>query len=85
MPEDDLLVEGKAHGISDIHMRMLVPRELFHAQGFPPEYRIEVEYKGKPLSKSAQIRMCGNSVVPALAKAIVGANLGREHRQAVAA
>ena len=29
---------------------------------------------GRPLTKTAQVRMCGNSVCPPLAQAIVGAN-----------
>ncbi len=56
-------------------MRMLAPRELYRAQGFPDEYRIDIEYNGKPLTKTAQVRMCGNSVCPPLAAAIIRANL----------
>ena len=55
-------------------MRMLTPRELYRAQGFPDSYRIDVLYKGKPLSKGAQVRMCGNSVCPPIAEAIIRAN-----------
>jgi DNA (cytosine-5)-methyltransferase 1 len=69
-------VEGQDYAIVDIGMRMLVPRELFRAQGFPDSYRIEIPFNGKPLSKAAQVRMCGNSVVPQLAEALVRANLG---------
>jgi DNA (cytosine-5)-methyltransferase 1 len=58
----------------DIGMRMLTPRELFNAQGFPPDYRIEFEFNGKPLPKSAQISCCGNSVSPPVAAALAGAN-----------
>lgn len=58
----------------DIGMRMLTPRELFNAQGFPPDYKIEFEFNGKPLPKSAQISCCGNSVSPPIARALVGAN-----------
>jgi hypothetical protein len=45
-------------------MRMLAPRELYRAQGFPDSYKIDIEFNGKPLSKTAQVRMCGNSVCP---------------------
>ncbi len=69
-----VMVDGVAHVIADIGMRMLAPRELFRAQGFPDSYRIEMEVAGRALSKSAQVRMCGNSVVPPLARAIVAAN-----------
>lgn len=61
--------------ISDIGLRMLTPRELYRAQGFPPDYRIEFNYKGKPYSKAAQVARCGNSVSPMMATEIVRANL----------
>lgn len=67
-------VEGFEYAIADIGMRMLIPRELYRAQGFPDTYRIEIQYRGKPLSKTAQVRMVGNSVCPPLAEAIVRAN-----------
>jgi DNA (cytosine-5)-methyltransferase 1 len=69
-------VHGEQYAIADIGMRMLAPRELYRAQGFPDSYRIDIEFKGKPLTKTAQVRMCGNSVCPPLASAIVRANLG---------
>ena len=71
-------VEGDDYAIGDIGMRMLVPRELFRAQGFPDSYRIDPVVDGKPLSKTAQVRMCGNSVVPQIARDLVVANLARE-------
>jgi DNA (cytosine-5)-methyltransferase 1 len=67
-------VHGEPYQIVDIGMRMLAPRELFRAQGFPDSYEIEVEFEGKMLSKAAQIRMCGNSVSPVMASALVAAN-----------
>jgi DNA (cytosine-5)-methyltransferase 1 len=57
-------------------MRMLAPRELYRAQGFPDSYRIDVSFNGKQMTKTAQVRMCGNSVCPPLAEAIVRANFG---------
>ena len=77
-------VHGEEYEIADIGMRMLSPRELYRAQGFPDSYRIEVEYCGKPLSKGAQVRMCGNSVCPPIAEAIVRANYGVERVRRVA-
>jgi DNA (cytosine-5)-methyltransferase 1 len=69
-------VAGQDYQIADIGLRMLSPRELFTAQGFPLSYVTEIEYKGKPLSKAAQVRMCGNSVSPLAGAAIVRANVG---------
>jgi DNA (cytosine-5)-methyltransferase 1 len=66
-------VDGTDYAIADIGMRMLLPRELFRAQGFPDSYVIDPAVKGKPLSKTAQVRMCGNSVCPPLAAALVRA------------
>lgn len=73
------------HGvvIVDIGMRMLTPRERFNAQGFPADYKIDIEVetvdrKGrkrmKKLPLDAQGRMCGNSVSPPLAAALIRAN-----------
>lgn len=67
-------IHGQPYYIADIGMRMLAPRELYRAQGFPADYRIDMGADGKPLTKTAQVRMCGNSVCPPLARAIVAAN-----------
>jgi DNA (cytosine-5)-methyltransferase 1 len=61
-------------------MRMLEPRELFRAQSFPAAYQIAVPYEGRPLTKTAQTRMCGNSVPPVMAEAIVRAQFGAAER-----
>lgn len=66
-------VHGQDYVIADIGMRMLEPRELFRAQSFPDSYVIAPEVDGEPLTKTAQVRMCGNSVPPAVAEAIVRA------------
>jgi DNA (cytosine-5)-methyltransferase 1 len=68
-------IEGEEYVIVDIGMRMLTPRELFNAQGFPPDYIIDRDSSGKPITKTAQVAKCGNSVCPPLAKALVGANM----------
>lgn len=47
---------------------------LHRAQGFPESYVIDRGADGHPLSKAAQVRMCGNSVSPPVATAIVSAN-----------
>lgn len=78
-------IEGTAYQVVDIGMRMLTPRELFRAQGFPESYIIDIIFNGKQLSKTSQIRMCGNSVCPPIAAAIVKANFKpRRQTQATA-
>jgi len=68
-------IDGQSYVLTDIGMRMLAPRELYRAQGFPDSYIIDPNINGKPLTKTAQVRMCGNSVPPPFARAIVSANL----------
>jgi hypothetical protein len=48
-------VHGCQYQIADIGMRMLAPRELFRAQGFPDAYRIDIEVDGSRLTKEAQV------------------------------
>jgi DNA (cytosine-5)-methyltransferase 1 len=67
-------IKGQDYAIVDIGLRMLTPRELYRAQGFPESYAIDKGADGRPLTKTAQVRMCGNSVCPPLARAIVAAN-----------
>lgn len=73
-----VMVHGKPYAIVDIGMRMLQPRELYCAQGFPDDYIIEFEHDGRPLPKAAQVRMCGNSVCPPISAALVRANFAHE-------
>lgn len=69
-------VAGEEYQIADIGMRMLEPHELYAAQGFPSSYVIApVMANGKRLPKHAQVRMCGNSVSPPMAAALVRANV----------
>lgn len=78
-----VVVDGVRMVIVDIAMRMLQPRELFNAQGFPRSYLINVNFfdkqrgKRRWLTKTEQVRMRGNSVPPPEATAIVGANVPR--------
>ena len=67
-------IDGQQYVITDIGMRMLAPHELYRAQGFPADYRIDQTADGRPLTKTAQVRMVGNSVCPPVARAIVAAN-----------
>lgn len=60
--------------IYDLGMRMLVARELFRAQGFSDDYIIDlIGPNGKPLTKTDQIRMVGNSVSPDVAEHLIRA------------
>ncbi len=68
-------IEGIDYQIVDIGMRMLEPHELFAAQGFPPNYIIDVDADGVRYPKSAQVARCGNAVPPPFAAALVRANL----------
>lgn len=63
--------------VVDIGMRMLAPPELFRAQGFPSDYIIDLilPETGKPLTKTSQVRLVGNSVNPDLSHALAVANL----------
>ena len=55
------MIHGAAYEIVDIGMRMLSPRELFAAQGFPDDYDILPTLHGKPITKTQQIALAGNS------------------------
>lgn len=79
-----LAIDGAELVVVDVGMRMLTPRELFTAQGFPPDYVIEGVWQGqgtdapsfKSFPKDVQVSCCGNSVCPPLAEALVRANCG---------
>lgn len=76
--EDDLLllsIGGAPYYIADIGLRMLSPRELYNAMGFPPDYIIDHDAAGKPYPKTQQVARCGNAVCPPMAAAVVAANL----------
>lgn len=68
-------LQGQDYQIIDIGMRMLEPRELFAAQGFPEDYVIDKDYYGKVYPKAAQVARCGNAVPPPFAEHLVKANL----------
>ena len=76
-------IEGQEYVIADIGMRMLTPRELARAQGFPDDYTLDpyCKYitdtgneKTGPLPKSHQIAKIGNSVCPVMSEALTRAN-----------
>lgn len=68
-------VHGEQYRIADIGLRMLTPRELFDAQGFPHDYIIDVDADGKEYPRSEQVARCGNAVCPPIPTALVRANL----------
>lgn len=68
-------IHGEEYVITDIHLRMLQPRELFNAQGFPENYVIDHDEYGRPYPKSKQVARCGNAVTPPVPAALVAANL----------
>lgn len=70
-----ITVKEIEYHICDIGLRMLTPRELYNAQGFPTDYEIEIGASGKRISKAKQVARCGNSVPPAFAAALAKANL----------
>lgn len=61
-------VDSELYMIVDIGMRMLLPRELARAQGFPDSYVLTG-------SKTCQVASIGNSVSPVVAEAVVRANM----------
>lgn len=75
-----VVIEGEIYQITDIGMRMLEPRELYRAQGFPDSYIIDpivtrTLKNGRkvtgPLTETIQVEKCGNSVSPKIAAALV--------------
>lgn len=69
-----LIIRGMAYYIADITLRMLTPRELYNAMGFPPDYIIEWDYMGRTYTKKEQVARCGNAVSPPMAEALIRAN-----------
>ncbi|MBD9571738.1 DNA cytosine methyltransferase [Ensifer sp. ENS08] len=85
-------IGGATFIIVDIGMRMLTPRELYNAQGFPPNYIIDGAWDyhtgasvWRDFSKSVQVSCVGNSVSPPVARALVAANCGHLAVQRAAA
>ncbi|SDA14705.1 DNA cytosine methyltransferase [Sphingomonas sp. NFR15] len=85
-------IDAKTYVIVDIGLRMLKPRELANAQGFPPDYVLDPivrkflrgKWVERRLTIAEQINAIGNSVCPPVARALVAANQPRA-RQRMAA
>lgn len=78
LADDEVLlleIRGALYYIADIGLRMLSPRELYNAMGFPPDYIIDRDYLGNEYGRSKQVARCGNAVCPPVASALVRANL----------
>jgi DNA (cytosine-5)-methyltransferase 1 len=80
-PADMVLLGG--YVLADITLRMLVPRELARAQGFPDSYILEFglfetesgKFEWRHITKTDQVRLVGNSVCPDMAEAEVANDL----------
>ena len=70
-----VVIRGDKYQICDIGLRMLTPRELFDAQGFPHDYVIDIDADGNEINRGQQVARCGNAVCPQLAEALVRANV----------
>ena len=68
-------IQGTKYQIVDIGLRMLEPHELYAAQGFPEDYIIDRDIEGKKITKTEQVKRCGNAVCPPIPAALVKANL----------
>lgn len=75
-------IDARTYVIVDIGLRMLKPRELARAQGFPESYvldpvvrrQIRGKWVERRLTIAQQISAIGNSVCPPVARALVAAN-----------
>lgn len=77
LADDEILlleIGMQLYYIADIGLRMLCPRELYNAMGFPPDYIIDRDYLGRPYPKNEQVARCGNAVCPPMAAAVVRVN-----------
>lgn len=72
-PRPAAIVVGE-YVVVDVGLRMLAPKELFKAQGFDESYIHDRDHDGNKISATNQVRMCGNSVSPNVAEALVAAN-----------
>lgn len=68
-------VNGVDYQIADIGLRMLEPKELYGCQGVPDDYIIDHDCEGNEISRSEQVKKCGNMVCPPIPAALVKANL----------
>jgi DNA (cytosine-5)-methyltransferase 1 len=70
-------INGEPYVLADVGLRMLTPRELARAQGFPDSYVLTG-------SKSSQVARIGNSVPPVMAERLAEVNYAAELAAATA-
>lgn len=78
LKDDEIIlfaINGSWYFMADVGLRMLTPRELYRANGFPDDYIIDRDYTGQDYGKAKQVARCGNAVPPPFATALVRANL----------
>lgn len=68
-------IAGVDYQIVDIGLRMLEPKELYGCQGVPDDYIIDHDCDGNAISRTEQVKKCGNMVCPPIPAALVRANL----------
>jgi DNA (cytosine-5)-methyltransferase 1 len=73
-------VDGASYVVTDIGLRMLEPRELARAMGFPDTYRWE-RAPGVPLSKRDAVKMIGNACPVNTTKELIKAVVLQRRRQ----
>lgn len=68
-------IAGVDYQMVDIGLRMLEPKELYGCQGVPDDYIIDHDCDGNAISRTEQVKKCGNMVCPPIPAALVRANL----------
>ncbi|WP_095158303.1 DNA cytosine methyltransferase [Pseudomonas sp. Irchel 3E13] len=79
-----VVLDGIKYLMVDICLRMLKPRELYRAQGFPETYNIDKGPEGRQLTITEQTHMVGNSVSPLQMARLSAANDPWKARQRLA-
>ena len=67
-------IKGDPYVVVDICLRMLSPRELANASGFPPQYILNRGHDGRIFTKAQQVFHIGNAVPPPLQQAVTRVN-----------
>lgn len=73
-----VVIGGQRWVIYDILMRMLRAYELYLCQGFRPGYIIDHGHDSRVFTETQKVHMCGNSVPPDMAEALIRANIPQQ-------